>query len=107
MTLGEGHAHVIQMDYQCVVIYTIVNISAEDSPYYSLDQSVNDSRQRNGCWVCVVSRLKRYVDLFFLYGKVFLTFRCKRGVSIGVFTVDSRRDIYAVLSLLSTTHDID
>lgn len=47
-----------------MVIYTIVNISAEESRYHSLAQSVNDSSLRSGCLVCVVSRLKRYVDLF-------------------------------------------
>ncbi|XP_032792888.1 UDP-N-acetylglucosamine--peptide N-acetylglucosaminyltransferase 110 kDa subunit isoform X3 [Daphnia magna] len=51
------------MDYQCVVIYTIVNISAEESRY-SLVQSVNDSRTRNGCLNCVVSRLKRAVAAY-------------------------------------------
>ena len=56
------------MDYQCVVIYTIVNISVErelssSSPRCLVQPVYSDSR-REGCISCLSTRLKRYSLLF-------------------------------------------
>lgn len=54
-------SYVLPMDYQCVVIYTIVNISSEQNSDRFQSVVPSDTRYRNGCLACVFSRLKRYI----------------------------------------------